>query len=80
MRIPPGVTHNALGFELEIRKPIIAMNNGFHRVGRSGRTLVIAVVGRSPIGDKNKKECEHQQDKDDAENPFQYSFHKTDDV
>ena len=43
---------------------------------RSG--VLITVVGRPPVGDKHEQECEYEQDKNDAENPLQYSFHKRD--
>ena len=54
--------------QFEISHSIVAVNNGFHRIGWRGG--LAAVIGRSPVGDEQKKECEDQQDKDETNNPF----------
>ena len=62
--------------QLEVGYTIVAIDDGFHRISWGGG--LAAIVRRPPIGDKHEKKCEHQQDKDDAKNPLQYSFHKLD--
>src|SRR5207237_10015331 len=63
--------------KLQVGQAVVAVDNGFHLVALCSGEL-ITVVGRPPVGNKHKQECEDEQDKNDAENPLQYSFHKRD--
>ena len=55
--------------KLQVGYAVVAVDDGFHLVARRSRKA-ITVVGRPPVGDKHKHDCEYEQDKNDAENPL----------
>ena len=48
-------------------------------IGLAGAVVLsIAIVGRSPIGDEHEHEASINRTRTMRNNPFQYSFHKSD--
>src|SRR5207244_3347869 len=56
--------------DLEIGQAVLAINDGLHRITWRGSSFPIAIIGRSPVSDKDKNKSENQEDQNDAEQPF----------